>query len=380
MPGCLAWAWPCECFSGFCRRGISSVQPIVVSSTVARPQRARIQGLSPLARASKKSTEKEIHAIFQQINGDSIKISEEDLNIYLCTHLGYGQSEAERFFNVYGTLDQGMSFPNFKRGYPDLNPFFLSKRTSEIIVRKQGSLSQQQVNLEELCNCEVYICDPPGQVFVDACKNCLVVLTAFDGPACFRDCENCTFWVAAQQVRVKDCKSCVFYIYAKTPPTMVNSMEISVAPWCASFLNCRQHFESAGFDVQRNFWKSFFDFSGKSDRCNLRICALHEVVHLRLHLQEGEHTLPDNPCPIPTHDLLCQQPLVPDDSEGQPVSSIPQPLPRVPDPPLDDSLLELEFKDSKRDPERLIGASFLNHARSLREQKIVLNLISQSVG
>eukprot|EP00438_Fugacium_kawagutii_P023536 Skav200891 [mRNA] locus=scaffold1581:102008:102829:+ [translate_table: standard] len=267
-----------------------------------------------------------------------------------------------------------MSFTNFKQGYCDLNPFLVTKHSSQIIVRKPGSLSQQQVNLEDLEDCEVYICDPAGQVFVDGCKNCLILLTAFDGPACFRDCQGCTFWVAAQQVRLKDCNSCTFHIYAKTPPTMVNCKDISVAPWCASFFNCTEHFESAGFNQQRNFWKSIFDFSGG---CNWQILPLHEVVHLIVHLDEAETADPENPCPLPTHEILCGEVLIPKDLEGQSISNIPQSPPELPDPPLC-SVLVLEVKDSKKDPARLIGASFLNQTRSLKQQKLVLNLISRS--
>ena len=381
MSRCFAWALPCECFTSLFgnRRVVSgAVEASVASNEPGRC--ARIQGLSPLARASTKSPEKEMRQVFQQIG--EARIFEEQLDMYLCQYLGYGQAEVERFFKLYSTPDEGLSFPRFKQGYCDLNPFFISKRRSEIIVRKPGSLGQQQVNLEDLCACEVYICDPPGQAFVDGCKDCLILLTAFDGPACFRDCEGCTFWVAAQQVRLKDCKSCTFYIYAKTPPTMVNCKDISAAPWCAHFLNCRQHFESAGFDVKRNFWNSFFDFSGKSG-CNWRICALHEVVRLLLHLDEGEAAdSPDNPCPAPTHDLLCQGPLAPDglELEGQTVShvsQIPQSPPCPPDPPLC-PVLDLEVKDSKQ-AARLVGAAFLNRARSVRQQKVVLNLISRSV-
>ena len=373
MSGCFAWGLPCQCFAG-----LFGVPGRVPDSDLQaykgeHKRYARIQGLSPLARASRKSPEKEVHEVFQQIRGEGTMILEEDLNMYLCVFLGYGQAEAYRFSKLYGTPDRGISFSCFKQGYSDLNPFFISKRSSEILVRKPGSLSQQQVILEDLCNCEVYICDPPGQVFVDGCKDCLILVTAFDGPACFRDCQGCTFWAASQQVRVKDCRSCTFYVYAKTPPTMVNCKEISTAPWCASFLNCRQHFESAGFDVQRNFWNSFFDFSGNTG-C-LRICALHEVVRLLLYLDEGEHSdAPENPCPVPTHAVLCQGPLCPDE-EGQSIAQIPQSPPCKPDPPLC-SVLDLEVKDSTNP--RLVGASFLNQARSWRQQKLVLNLISRS--
>ncbi|CAK9014233.1 Protein XRP2 [Durusdinium trenchii] len=380
---CLPRAW-CD----WCHRFLGSVDPVGLgheTATLESPasscprfqRRARngqeLQGRSLVARAFRTSPDKDVWTVFKEISGDLKEISMEDLSDYICTYLGYGHAEAVRYFTLY-SFNQSMNFRSFKQGYPDLNPFFISRWSGDIILRKPGSLNRQQVNLEELSKCEVYICDISGQVFVDSCKDSLILLGPCDGPACFRNCEGCTFWAAAQQIRLKECKSCTLYIYAKTPPTMLDCEDILVAPWCASYANCKEHFEAAAFPVEVNYWNALFDFSGTSEKCHWQICALHEVVQLKLWEGEDAHAKHlRNPCPVVTHQILCDLPL--SNSDGQPGQrmTIPQVRPSMPDPPLS-SALQLDVRDCAA--KRLVGAPLLNKLRSLNQQKHVLDLVS----
>merc|ERR1712107_54366 len=114
----------------------------------------------------------------------------------------------------------------------------LMQRKKEIIVRKPGSLGGQQINLENIDECEVYICDPTAQAFADFCKGSMIFMAPCESSVFVRDCEDCIFWLACQQLRTNNCKRCIFYLYSKTEPIIETSEDLSFAPWSARYPKC----------------------------------------------------------------------------------------------------------------------------------------------
>merc|ERR1719238_1652572 len=103
----------------------------------------------------------------------------------------------------------------------------MAQRSREIIIRKPGSLGGQQVNLDGLEDCEVYICDPTAQVFVDLCKRCAILIAPCESSAFVRDSEDCMIWLAAQQLRTRDLKRCSFHLYSHTEPVIETSEDLA---------------------------------------------------------------------------------------------------------------------------------------------------------
>lgn len=311
-------------------------------------RRLRITGSLPLvARASKRSKDEEIRKAFDDM--DRLKrgsLTLEDLKSYLCDYLGFGQAEAVSFHKAHSDpSDQLVSFDGFKAGYAKLNPFLLEKRSSEVIVRKPGSLAGQTLDMDGLENCEVYACDVTAQVIADCCKNCLVLIGPCEHSVSVRDCEDCIFWIATQQLRTRDCRRCTFYLYAKTEPIIESSEELLFAPWAASYPSCSKQFKQAGFDPEKNLWNAVFDFTGKPDRANWRILSLTEVSELVLELEDPPpKEKPDNPVPPITHALLIQAPLASGESCGQGIANIPQTRPALPAAPPSD-FTEIERRE-----------------------------------
>ncbi|CAK9026764.1 unnamed protein product [Durusdinium trenchii] len=155
-----------------------------------KPRRARVTGAPATARASAKSKEEDMQKVFNAIGPTSGVLTLEDLQSYLCDHLGFGQAEAASFFKDFAEGD-GVSFESFKKGYPRLNPFLLSKRQNEMLVRKSGSLSScgpQSLQVEELDDCEVYVCEVTNTIFVDECKRCAMLIGPCETSVFVRDC------------------------------------------------------------------------------------------------------------------------------------------------------------------------------------------------
>lgn len=326
-----------------------------------RPRRQRVVGHSLVARASKYSKDPEIRKAFEEMNGaPGGVLSLADLRSYLCDHLGFGQAEANLFFKRHANAEGHVTFERFREGYATLNPYMIAGREKEVIIRKPGSLRGEGITLEKLEDCEIYICDTTAQVFLDYCKRCVVLLGPCQSSVFVRDSEDCTLWMAAQQLRTRDCKHCAFYLHSHTEPIIEASDELAFAPWAAHYPLCSSHFQQAGFDSKKNLWNAIFDFSGVTTRSHWRILPLDELVELSVELDEppNEAKLADNPAPEITHDMLCAAPVSSGQSCGQGVVNIPQTRPPLPKrPAVSHSLIRFLARDGY--PGKICGAKRL---------------------
>merc|ERR1712139_80400 len=296
---------------------------------------------------------------------------------YLCDHLGFGRAEANQFFKQHAA-DGGIKFERFREGYATLNPYMISGREQEVIVRKPDSLRGEGITLERLEDCEIYICDRTAQVFLDFCKRCLVLIGPCESSVFVRDCEDCTIWLASQQLRTNNCNRCTFFMHARTEPIIETSDDLAFAPWAASYPKCSAHFQQAGFDPQKNLWNSIFDFSGKVDRSHWRILPLKEVLELSVELDEppSETSPANNPVPRVTHDMLCAEPAPSGQSCGQGLN-IPQtrpPLPVSPGP--SESLRSFPARDA--DPGELCGARRLSAGGGGTDSKFSAGVLAET--
>ncbi|CAK9104274.1 unnamed protein product [Durusdinium trenchii] len=296
-----------------------------------RPRRQRVSTIPATARASERSSEEEVLRVYRQINDrQRSMVSLEDLRAYVGDFLGFGQKEVETFFEEFAEHSDGqtgLTPEGLRAGFGRLNPFQIMNRQEEVILRKPGSLCGQQLTLETLDHCEVYVCDTSAQVFIDYCKNCLILLGPCESSAFVRDCEDCTIWCAAQQLRTRACRRCRFFIYSKTAPIIEESHDLTIGPWCTKYPCSGAHFDQMRFDTSRNLWNAVFDFSGEKDRPHWRIPSLEEVEELHITL-DGEGP-PENLLPAVTHEMLIAAPLESEEPCGQGLS-IPQPRPPLP--------------------------------------------------
>lgn len=317
-----------------------------------QPRRARAVGITAVARASARSSVDEIRKAFHESCCGSARdfLALDDLLGYMCDFLGFGQAEAHDFYRRCERTDGvgGVTFDGFTSEYVRLNPYMISNRTREAIVRKPGSISSQQLNLENLVDSDVYVCDRTAQVFVDDCKRCQVLLGPCESSVFIRGCEGCRFWIAAQQLRTYDCSDCTFHLYSKTEPVIETSTDLAFAPWAAKYPLCTAQFLESGFDAQRNMWNAIFDFSGKHGRSNWRILPLEDVTELSVSLNDPDAAKcqPDGPGPPVSYQVLCAEPLTSEGSVGHGVAGIPQTRPPNPSPPAaGTSVAQREFLD-----------------------------------
>lgn len=327
--------------AGAPHRGDATAEGKEAAGYKSRPRRPRAAAPKVLARARRRPPPKpeDVRSIFDDIDREGNGcLSEDDFYSYFADQLGFGQADVGRFFSGHcsdhASLGRCITFDDFLGDLAELTPSTIEKVKEGLIIRKPGAFAKASVSLAELEHCEVYICTPSEQVFVDQCKGCHIMLGPCASSIFTRDCEDCTFWIAAQQLRTRSCTDCTYYLYSKTDPIIEASEGLAFAPWCASYPHCADHFASVKFDPQRNHWNALYDFTGKKDKANWRILCLDEVEPLSVELDEAPDLAaePDNPVPEVSHELLCAKPLCSEDA-GQSIANIPQCRPEEPRAP-----------------------------------------------
>lgn len=339
---------------GRLRRLLATDKKAPPRQDVVKPRRQRASKLPSVARARSTSKEPEIKNVFDEIASGAENLTLDDLRSFACDYLGFGLIEIDDFFEKHSIDSLGaVPFEQFKTGYARFNPFMVSKRQGEVVIRKHGSLHGQQVNLEDLDDCEVYVCDPTAQVFADVCKRCLIFIAPCASSVFVRDCEDCVIWIATKQLRTRSCHRCTFYLYSKTEPVIELSTELIFAPWCAKYPKCAEHFKEAGFDPDCNLWNAVFDFTGKESQSNWSISDLGSVVELTLELDDAPESSspPDNPVPEVTHARLVAKPIDSGESKGEGVANIPQKRPALPaSPKAGTTIHRLSVRDGMKSP------------------------------
>ena len=128
----------------------------------------------------------------------------------------------------------------------------LKEAKGETLVRTD--LKGQQFLIEDSSDCNVYLLDKLAALTVDSIKNCVVVTGPVEGSAFLRDCENCTFVVAAGQIRTRDCKNCKIFLFSGTEPVIEASKGMEIGCYGLQYFEIANHFEKAGMSVFNNKW------------------------------------------------------------------------------------------------------------------------------
>lgn len=240
---------------------------------------ARARGAHPLQGAGPRSSVGEVKRVFQAASTKgSETLDLEELRGYLCETLGYGEAETAVFFRTYGTT-RGLTVEGLKRGMHTLNPYHLSERLDETLLRRPGSLGGESVKLEDLQGCLVLLCDHVGEAIVDCCSGCRVLVGACAGATCVRDCEDCTIWVASAEFRARNCRRCTFYLHTQQEVVIEESTDLRIAPLSAEYPGHGRHLREASLDPQANRWARVREV-GRGARSTWRVQALEDCEAL----------------------------------------------------------------------------------------------------
>ncbi|EKF31278.1 hypothetical protein MOQ_004889 [Trypanosoma cruzi marinkellei] len=139
--------------------------------------------------------------------------------------------------------------------------YFISKWTGQTFYRCGGQVSGQQVQLEYLNNCTVYILDPLDSITVDDCENGELIIAACEGSVFLRNCKKMTVYVACKQLRTRDCEYIALHLFASTDPVIESSHHMTFKPFNLRLPELKSCFKSACLDPKVNRFVHVYDFT-----------------------------------------------------------------------------------------------------------------------
>ncbi|OQS02296.1 hypothetical protein THRCLA_05318 [Thraustotheca clavata] len=142
----------------------------------------------------------------------------------------------------------------------ETNYTFKGKK-EETLMKLPGQIQGQPFDLADLDNCQVLLLDHCDQVQVDNLVNCRVFIGPSSNSVFIRNCTNCVFTVACKQLRTRDCSQCHIFLYSLTDPIIETSNQMIFAPFNGAYHGLRQHFTNAGLEPENNHWAQVYDFN-----------------------------------------------------------------------------------------------------------------------
>jgi len=115
--------------------------------------------------------------------------------------------------------------------------------------------------LDILENSVIEIYGAPNTLRVNNLLNCKV----FSGPITtsifINKCENCTFNIACQQLRVHSTTNCDIYLHVSSRAIIEDSSKLRFSAYNWSYNGIEEHFIASNLDPQQNNWKQIDDFN-----------------------------------------------------------------------------------------------------------------------
>jgi hypothetical protein len=103
-------------------------------------------------------------------------------------------------------------------------------------------------------NTTMAIMDNCEQVQIDQLKNCRVFIGACASSIFIRNCENCVFYTACRQLRLREVTNSKFYIYSMAEVHIEYSNTLQFAPFNGGYPDQEKHFRNAQLDPANNLW------------------------------------------------------------------------------------------------------------------------------
>lgn len=137
-------------------------------------------------------------------------------------------------------------------GFKDLAGQTLTKSPSE--------LKNRQLNLQNLQECKILALGNPSTLQVDSLRNCTIIVGPTSRSVFIKDCIDCKFVVACQQVRIHDTKDTQFYLHVTGAAIIENCQNVQFAPYTLRYPELEDHYSQSGLDLNTNYWDKIDDF------------------------------------------------------------------------------------------------------------------------
>ena len=137
----------------------------------------------------------------------------------------------------------------------------IGKLENQTISKESNELNNKDVSLRELNGCKVFLSGAPSAMHINKLNNCEIFSGPVSGSVFIDNCQDCTFVIPCQQLRIHSTTNTSFYIHVTSRAIIEDSNTLLFAPYNWSYPTLEEHYLQAGLDKSRNSWDDVDDFN-----------------------------------------------------------------------------------------------------------------------
>ena len=139
------------------------------------------------------------------------------------------------------------------------------------LCKEPDSICGQQFSISDWNSCQIFIKDSNAGGFIDDCNDWQIMWGPGSNSVFVRDCQNCTFIIIWQQLRIRDCKNCEIMLYSQTEPVLESSSDIKYYCINYSYPELSDQMIESGLSIWNNQWYKQFDFTPNKKQSNFEL-------------------------------------------------------------------------------------------------------------
>lgn len=121
---------------------------------------------------------------------------------------------------------------------------------------------QQDIRLQRLTDCTVYLLQPSGAVRFLHLERCRLFVGPVSGSCFFEECKDCTFMITARQIRIHDSTRCNMYLHVLSRPIIEHCSALAFAPNVFEYPHLEPDLVQAKLEraKENDLWQHVHDF------------------------------------------------------------------------------------------------------------------------
>lgn len=137
---------------------------------------------------------------------------------------------------------------------------FFNKEGEELFLT-HDKVFKKDVVFRNLKNCKLDIKGGATTIHFVALSDCRVLCGPVSTSVFVENCQNCTFVVACQQLRIHSTYDTDFYQHVTSRAIIEDCQRVRFAPYNWKYQDVETHFRSVDLDVGQNNWNLVNDFN-----------------------------------------------------------------------------------------------------------------------
>ena len=134
------------------------------------------------------------------------------------------------------------------------------KKDEKIKIREEDILNKNNIIIENIFNCQIYILFNFKACYIKNIKNSQIFIGSVSGGSHITSSHNCQIYIITHQLRIHETFNSQFYVLINSNPIIENSKDNIFYPLKIKYFNFNDNVRKARIDIDNNKWNLIQDF------------------------------------------------------------------------------------------------------------------------